>query len=150
VVSFTSRSLYLRERAPGTHWIGGWVDPKAGLNDVEKIKFCTLPELELRPLGRPTSSQSLYLQSYPVTKIVCSPLKVNRHLGGAYRLHLQDWKLSQTRSQHAAYSDQVVCFLLACSLLLASEDGSSKFIRNVVKRLPDCTQSRKDKVKLPM
>jgi hypothetical protein len=22
---------------PGTHWIGGWVDPKAGLDDVEKI-----------------------------------------------------------------------------------------------------------------
>jgi hypothetical protein len=25
------------ERAPGTYWIGGWVDPKAGLHDVEKI-----------------------------------------------------------------------------------------------------------------
>jgi hypothetical protein len=25
-----------RERAPGTHWIGGWVDPKAGLDDMEK------------------------------------------------------------------------------------------------------------------
>jgi hypothetical protein len=25
------------ERAPGTHWIGGWVDPRAGLDDVEKI-----------------------------------------------------------------------------------------------------------------
>jgi hypothetical protein len=24
------------ESAPGTHWIGGWVDPRAGL-DVEKI-----------------------------------------------------------------------------------------------------------------
>jgi hypothetical protein len=23
------------ERAPGTHWIGGWVDPRAGLNDTE-------------------------------------------------------------------------------------------------------------------
>jgi hypothetical protein len=22
---------------PGTHWIGGWVDPRAGLDDVEKI-----------------------------------------------------------------------------------------------------------------
>jgi hypothetical protein len=27
------------ERAPGTHWIGGWVDPRAGLDDVEKRKF---------------------------------------------------------------------------------------------------------------
>jgi hypothetical protein len=25
------------ERGPGTHWIGGWVCPRAGLNDVEKI-----------------------------------------------------------------------------------------------------------------
>jgi hypothetical protein len=41
------------ERAPGTHWIGGWVGPRAGLDDVEKRKFLTLPGLELRPLGRP-------------------------------------------------------------------------------------------------
>jgi hypothetical protein len=30
------------ERAPGTHWIGSWVDPRAGLDDVEKRKFLTL------------------------------------------------------------------------------------------------------------
>jgi hypothetical protein len=41
------------ERAPGTHWIGGWVDLIAGLNDLEKRQFLTLPGLELRPLGRP-------------------------------------------------------------------------------------------------
>jgi hypothetical protein len=27
------------ERAHGTHWIGGWVGPRAGLDDVEKRKF---------------------------------------------------------------------------------------------------------------
>jgi hypothetical protein len=48
------------ERAPGIHWIGGWVDPRAGMNDVEKRKFLTLQGLELRPLGRPARSQSLY------------------------------------------------------------------------------------------
>jgi hypothetical protein len=26
-----------RERTPGTHWIGGWVGPRAGQDDVEKI-----------------------------------------------------------------------------------------------------------------
>jgi hypothetical protein len=36
VVSFTPRPLYPRERASGTHFIGGWVDPRAGLDDVEK------------------------------------------------------------------------------------------------------------------
>jgi hypothetical protein len=53
------------ERAPGTLWIGGWVDPRAGLDDVEKRKFLTLPGLELRPLGRPARSQLLYRLSYP-------------------------------------------------------------------------------------
>jgi len=30
-----------RERAPGTHWIGGWVDPRNGLDavDITKRKF---------------------------------------------------------------------------------------------------------------
>jgi hypothetical protein len=41
------------ERAPGTQWIGGWVGPRAGLDDMEKRKFLTLSRLELRPLGRP-------------------------------------------------------------------------------------------------
>jgi hypothetical protein len=37
------------ETAPGTHWIGGWVGPRAGLDYVEKRKFLTLLGLELRP-----------------------------------------------------------------------------------------------------
>jgi hypothetical protein len=41
---------------PGTHWIGGWVDLRAGLDDFEKRKFLTLPGLELRPLYRPARS----------------------------------------------------------------------------------------------
>jgi hypothetical protein len=53
---------------PGTHWIGGWVDPRAGLDDMEKTKFLTPPGLELRPFGRPASSQSLYRLSYPVSR----------------------------------------------------------------------------------
>jgi hypothetical protein len=30
------RCLTPGERAPGTHWIGGWVGPRAGLDDMEK------------------------------------------------------------------------------------------------------------------
>jgi hypothetical protein len=44
------------ERAPGTHWIGGWMDPIAGMDDLEKRKFLNLPGLELRPLNRPARS----------------------------------------------------------------------------------------------
>jgi hypothetical protein len=36
-----------RERPPGTHWIGDWVGPRAGLDDAEKRKFLTLPGIEL-------------------------------------------------------------------------------------------------------
>jgi hypothetical protein len=32
---------------PGTHWIGGRVGPRAGLDDEEKRKFLTLLRLEL-------------------------------------------------------------------------------------------------------
>jgi hypothetical protein len=42
------------------------VGPRAGLDDVEKRKFFTLPGLELRSLGRPARSQSLYRLRYPM------------------------------------------------------------------------------------
>jgi hypothetical protein len=45
------------ERAPVTHWIGSWVGPTAGLDDMQKRKFLPPPGLELRPLGRPAHSQ---------------------------------------------------------------------------------------------
>jgi hypothetical protein len=35
------------ERAPGTHWTGGWVGPRTGLDDVEKRKFLPLSGLEI-------------------------------------------------------------------------------------------------------
>jgi hypothetical protein len=39
------------ERVPGTHGIGGWVDPRAGMNDVERRKILPPSGLELRSLG---------------------------------------------------------------------------------------------------
>jgi hypothetical protein len=35
------------ERAHSTHWIGGWVDLRADLDELEKGKFLTLSGLEL-------------------------------------------------------------------------------------------------------
>jgi hypothetical protein len=34
---------------PGTIWKGCCLDPKAGVDNVEKRKYLTLPGLELRP-----------------------------------------------------------------------------------------------------
>jgi hypothetical protein len=52
------------EGAPGNNWIGRWVCPRAGLDDVEKRKFLTLPGQELRPLGSPARSQNYKTCNY--------------------------------------------------------------------------------------
>jgi hypothetical protein len=59
------------ERAPGTHWIGGWVGLRAGLDDVEKRKFLTLPGLELRPLGRPARRYTDCAVPAPTEVVAC-------------------------------------------------------------------------------
>jgi hypothetical protein len=65
VVSFTPDSFTPGESAPSNHWIGGWVNLRVGLDDLEKRIFMTLLGLELRPLSRPARSQSLYRLRYP-------------------------------------------------------------------------------------
>jgi hypothetical protein len=35
-----------RERAPGTHWIGGWVGPRAILDSGKEKNSQPLPEIE--------------------------------------------------------------------------------------------------------
>jgi hypothetical protein len=48
VVSFTPRSLYSREKAPGNHWIGGCVGSRAVLDAMVKRKI-PIPRRELNP-----------------------------------------------------------------------------------------------------
>jgi hypothetical protein len=76
VVSTTPRPLYPRER-PGTHFTGGWVGPRAGMDVCEKSRphrdfFVTLS----RSPDRPARSQSLYRLSYPAHMLtLCTSLK---------------------------------------------------------------------------
>jgi hypothetical protein len=46
-------------KSPGTHFMGGWVDPRAGLDDMEKWKFFTLPgrKLALPLIVQPIASR---------------------------------------------------------------------------------------------
>jgi hypothetical protein len=95
------------ERAPGTHWIGNWVDIRAGLDDLKKRKFLTLPGLELRPLGRLARSQSLYRLRYLDSscfgglheKDIFGKIKTDDHLFGGIEpktpVHAEDscWSL---------------------------------------------------------
>jgi hypothetical protein len=51
---------------PGTHWTGGWVDPRAGLDNEARGKILSpLRGIEPRSPGRPVRSQTLYWLSYP-------------------------------------------------------------------------------------
>jgi hypothetical protein len=45
--------LSLGKELPVSHWIGGWVDPRAGRDDVKKSRLLILSGFELLPLGRP-------------------------------------------------------------------------------------------------
>jgi hypothetical protein len=54
------------ERAHCTHWIGGWVGPRAGLDVVEKRKIMPLPGIEPRqsspyPVAMPTELSRVFL-----------------------------------------------------------------------------------------
>jgi hypothetical protein len=49
-----------RKKAPGTHCVRGWVGHRIWLDDVEKEKILPPWGLEIRPLGHPARSRSLY------------------------------------------------------------------------------------------
>ena len=74
MVNATPRPLYPRER-PGTHCIGGWVGPRAGLDGCGKS-----PPTGIRSPDRPARSESLYRLRYPSPEIRCLSVNCNRVL----------------------------------------------------------------------
>jgi hypothetical protein len=61
--SFSRYGRFLSgEFAPSTHFIGGWLDPRAGLDDMEKIRDYW-DSISLPSVAQPRS-QSLYRLSY--------------------------------------------------------------------------------------
>jgi hypothetical protein len=94
VVSITPRPFYPQKR-PGTHYTGGWVGPRAGMDVCEKSRphrdffknkspfiilnyykcydnTYTLCSAWIRSLDRPARSQSLYRLSYPAHNLPTS------------------------------------------------------------------------------
>jgi hypothetical protein len=47
-----------------THWLRGYVNPRAGPKDIEKWKFLTLPGIEIRTLCLPASHYTALLRSH--------------------------------------------------------------------------------------
>jgi hypothetical protein len=75
------------------------VDPRVGLDDVQKRKFSTLPGLELQLLGRPARSQSLYRLHYPSSPFEKAILKIfQRHIEERYLLNASQFG---SRAQHS-------------------------------------------------
>ena len=69
VVSATPRPLYPWGKRSGTHCIGGWVGPRAGLDGLEY-----LASTGIRPPDRPVRSKSLHQLSYPSPPILTCTL----------------------------------------------------------------------------
>jgi hypothetical protein len=56
------KGFYPRRKSPGTHWIGGWVGPRTGLEFVEKRNILPLPGIQPHlstpmPVETPISSK---------------------------------------------------------------------------------------------
>jgi hypothetical protein len=75
--SSASRSGLFRSgrRAPGTHWIGGWVEPRAGLNAAEKRIISSV-------VGHRTPFQYL-----PDSYLVTIPTEKSRRPGAETKRH---------------------------------------------------------------
>jgi hypothetical protein len=71
VVSFTPRLLYSQVKSPSTHWIGGWVGPKAYLDTVVKGKIPS-PCRDSNPWSSsPYTYPALYHWAIPSPPSVC-------------------------------------------------------------------------------
>jgi hypothetical protein len=65
-VSGQLHAHFTPERNLDTHWIGGWVGPKAGLDTMSKRKIpIPLQESNAYPLNCSACIQPLYQLSYP-------------------------------------------------------------------------------------
>jgi hypothetical protein len=125
------------EGAPGTHWIGGWVDHRAGLDDVKR-KFLTIPGLELRTLGHPARSQSLYRLRYSGLRVIAWNVEHCKLCEG-FQLMLLNLTMrnsvicSVMQSSAGVHLACGSCLFLAglfLGLLLYTEDRGENLLRN--------------------
>jgi hypothetical protein len=83
-------ALYSQERTPGTHWTGGWVGPRAGL-DTQTTCLCRGSNPG-RLVDRCVNNQNIGLTLQVVTCLVCQPC-ANRSLGLIETSHIKESRL---------------------------------------------------------
>jgi hypothetical protein len=69
---------FIPQRALGTHWIGGWVGPRDGLDGVVKSRILHWQESDA---GRPARCLSLYRLSYPDSRVTWVTANYSSHTG---------------------------------------------------------------------
>jgi hypothetical protein len=75
------------KRAIGTHWTGGWVGHRAGLDTDAREKILSpLPGIEPQSPRRPVRSQTLYWLSYPAHDLQPSGCKYEFKVSGVTAL----------------------------------------------------------------
>jgi hypothetical protein len=93
-------------RVLGTHSIGGWMSPRAGLDEVEKRKYLTLPGLKIRPLGSSTGKKRKSL--IRIVNQICCFFKMQLHTN----LHSVSRLLPKLRSIQSRFPETVFFFIL--------------------------------------
>jgi hypothetical protein len=103
MVRFMPWLIFPEERVTGTHCIRDWVGPRAGLNDMEKRRFLTLPRLKLQPLSRTACNQSLSLLHYPGS---CEHLHIvpTNNYSAVTNVHTLQFTAACTESSQSAVS----------------------------------------------
>jgi hypothetical protein len=107
VVSVTPRPRFsLWERTLGTHWIGGWMGLRTGLNTETRGKilcFCR----DSNP-GRSVCSQTLRWLSYPSSRIVMYYVDIKRP--ERKTISILCWDLKCTCALHGVVQGQSYCW----------------------------------------
>jgi hypothetical protein len=98
-----------RERASSTHWIGGWVGPRTGL-DVEKRKFLTLPGLELQKFF----DNRLEDRTYTILRKIYNLVKQDLDLTKISILNANNFHQSANLNRGKVIHSSVSCLLCLC------------------------------------
>jgi len=140
MVKATPRPIYPMEK-PGTHCIGGWVVPRAGLDGCGKCRLSAI-----RSPDRPARSESLYRLSYPgpqpwilaITIKKCNKITTLRACGGfAFYSKQQDFT-SVEHPHTSKYRLSAVCAdaMKTVCIILCTSVYSSLAARTNIRDLP--------------
>jgi hypothetical protein len=103
------------------------MDPRTGLGDEERREILPPPGLELRSLGRPARSQSLYRLSYRVGRRLNTPQSRSRRCGVEVNNFLY-WESNPGRPALPAVSAPTYFMMMQSSWFLCDYDNKENYL----------------------